>query len=452
MKERKRNRLPGRIYVLRLVRVERPCTLVDAPYHEGRGSAAHFTSERNVPRRAGSSVNVIIDAEECKAFYRRHHARQISFLLVHARSPNVSHFLTHPSQMQPEGRTWRLAALSFASLGTVTWIAHGLTPPTDTPRTFSVVSNAAFAADGVLVPMVAIAHLVETHPMVYATTLVSTMLAAGSFAHHLDRRLAPAHTLDIAMGWVLYVHLAFLAVFALVRRVLLTFGIVWPHLLLAFTLAESGAILALFSSYDHVRRNQVWLLVGCGALTHCCTLAHRLIFDAGARPTRAVLDFAALLVLQAVAATVQGELWYQSLSPRRYDIEHGYWHLINGTIVTVVVFQTVHLLRRPEALPDDLPHTAPEKGEAAYRSGLVVFALVLLAVTLENPTATEWTASIVTTQVALLCASLATCAMSSRRSRNMDVDTARRGSRRLGTPTPPHAADPSTATRLTSVR
>lgn len=268
-------------------------------------------------------------------------------------------------------RVWCLATLALSLAAAASWTAQAVVGG---ETVFAVVSNVAFVADVVLVPFVARSYLVESHPMVYGTTLLSALLTAGSFAHHLDRGGDPAHTLDIAMGWILYLHLALLAAYTLAQRF-----VVWPRLLLALTLAESAAIVAMFSAYDVVRRYQVVVLVGCGAAAHGCTLAHRLL--AGVRPSEAALDFAALVLLQAVATTAQGQMWYRSASPVRYNVEHGYWHILNGTIVGVVVVQTAQLLHGQDQAQVAAPAV---RGEGVCRGALVLFGLVLLAATLLN--------------------------------------------------------------------
>ena len=264
-------------------------------------------------------------------------------------------------------RVWTLAALAFSLVASATWTAQLVFGG----EAFAVVSNTAFAVDIVLVPLIARSYLVEAHPLIYATTLVSAMLMAGSFAHHLDRNLGdPAHTLDLAMVWLLYWHLALLAFYALLQRY-----VAWPRLLLAVTLLEAAGIVALFSLYATVRRHQMWVLVVCGVAVHGCTLTHRLL--SGVRTSEALVDAAALVLLQAVAATVQGEVWVSARSPARYNVEHGYWHVLNGTIVVVVVMQTAQLLDRKGV-------SGATRADRVCLYTLVAFALVLLVATLCN--------------------------------------------------------------------
>ena len=95
---------------------------------------------------------------------------------------------------------------SFApSLTLVTLAAVGahvarLAASRDSPHVFATVSNGAYLCAGLLCPL--------------DDGALAVMLAgAASLAFHAQYRLAPraayAHTLDIALGWVLVVHLAF---------------------------------------------------------------------------------------------------------------------------------------------------------------------------------------------------------------------------------------------------
>lgn len=284
---------------------------------------------------------------------------------------------------------WAYAALAFSCVATAAWMARAAI---DAPS-FAVVSNLAFVADVVLIPLVT--PLADAHPLVYATTLTTSLLAASSFAHHLDRAHAQAHTLDIAMGWVLYTHLALLAAHALVRR--------WlprpRRVLFGTTLAEAGALFALFAAYDVVYRNQVYVLAACGAAAHGCTLVHRVCAARGAW-RRPAFDFAAVVVLQGVATALQGEVWVDVASPARYDVEHGYWHMLSGTVVGVVVVQTARLLEGNYGTEDG--------GDRLCRATLVGFALVLLAATaLNTDTDRVETRVIVPAQLATLVVSSA---------------------------------------------
>lgn len=282
---------------------------------------------------------------------------------------------------------WCIAAFASSLVAAASWITQLVTGG---EHAFAVVSNVAFAVDIVTVPLIARAYLVDAHPMVYATTLVSALLAAGSFAHHLDRGHRPAHTLDISLGWVLYVHLALLACYALVQRYVKS-----PRLLLAFTIVESCGIVALFSFYDLVYQNQVNVLVGAGAFMHLCTLVSRLLNGSAFIAT--ISDFATLVLLQAVATTVQGQLWYRARSPARYNIEHGYWHVLNGTIIGVVVTQTAQILNGVTPVS--------VTSEWRCRAAIVLFALVLLAATVFNEGEHALTAVLVPAQAAVLLVS-----------------------------------------------
>ena len=293
-------------------------------------------------------------------------------------------------------KTWSVAILAFSAIACVSWIAQAVT---NDRRTFSTVSNLAYGTNAVLVPVVSHNYLVDAHPMVYATTIVSALLASGSFAFHLARgnaepsTITPVHTLDLAMAWVLYVHLALLAVYTLAQRF-----VAWNRLLLFLTMIESLVILLVFTFYDYARRYQVYLLVVCGGVLFACTLVSRL--HAGVSTRDAVLDTAILVGMQAVATILQGELWYSALSDSRYNIEHGYWHMLNATIVNVTVVQTARLLSN---VADDVLSV---ESSIVSRVAFVVFGLSLAASTILNTDDEPMTALLVVLQVALL---LVTC-------------------------------------------
>ena len=289
---------------------------------------------------------------------------------------------------------WCHATLIFSALATISWLAQ--TVASD-ERTFAVVSNAIFVADVALIPVVSRAYLIETHPMVYASTLASALLGGASFAHHFNRSYSPAHTLDIAMAWILYLHIALLATYALVHRV-----VAWPYLLLATSLAEGLGIVALFTAFPVVYAYQVAILTAFGATAFACTFAHRWMLRAARR--KAVLDFAALVALQVVATMLQGEMWYKSVSPARYNVEHGYWHLLNGTIVGIVVVQTAELLRTDYVAP-----AATDGSDGICRAALVCFALFLVTATVLNGDDGATTSAILPVQVLLLSLSGTLC-------------------------------------------
>lgn len=264
---------------------------------------------------------------------------------------------------------WCLTLFLFSVVATGSWITQLIVGG---DNAFAVVSNVAFAIDVLLVPFVAQRFLVDSHPMTYATTILSALLAAASFAHHTDRTMSPAHALDIAMTWVVYLHLCVYVVYTMLQRV-----VSWPRLLLVTTLAECMCLILMFTFYSTVKEYQVVVLVVFGVVTHSCSFAHHVYVSGRAGLLSASLNIAAVVVLQVVATTLQGQIWYRSLSPARYNIEHGYWHLLNGAIIGIVVTQTTRLLS----------NTAPSSTVLVERVccvGLVGFAAILMAVTLLN--------------------------------------------------------------------
>lgn len=284
-------------------------------------------------------------------------------------------------------RIWDAAALAFSCVAILAWLAHAF----DRPRgvAFAVVTNLAFVADVVLIPIATAVYVVDSNPFLFATTYASALAGAGSFAHHIDRQSGdPAHVLDIAMAWVMYWHLAVVAAYALAYRV-----IGWPRLIVAAALVEAVGLVILFACYSEIKPYQIMLLVMCGLVAHGCTLAHRL--RSGAALLEAILDLAAIVWLQACATVLQGQVAVDARSAERYNIEHGYWHILNGVIVGVVVLQTCQLA-------DGGADAAREPAGAASRGALVVFTGLLVGLTLANASEQLQYELVVPLQLALL--------------------------------------------------
>lgn len=209
---------------------------------------------------------------------------------------------------------------------------------------FVVCSNSVFFTISLALPILSDFYLRQVHPVVVETMYVSVLLGASSMAFHAHPTLgSPGHTMDIVAAWLLYIQLAFASAYAVCRR--------FCHhrrLLLWWSAAKACVILVVIANYSSVKPRQVELLVGCGAVTHACMLANQVLAPRGAGVSKwralahALLDTTCLGAVQLAAAFLNGGIWGVRPTPEQYNIEHGFWHLLNGQIVSVVM---LHLMQ-----------------------------------------------------------------------------------------------------------
>ena len=233
----------------------------------------------------------------------------------------------------------------------------------DSPYVFATVSNGAFLAAGLLCPLDDGALLVM-------------LLGAASLAFHAQYKFGDyAHTLDIALGWVLVVHLAFAPLLAGWRVLVAAVGERCPSDLWWLRLLGRAAIYAvlgtafvlMFVLYDSVYNGHVFggngqllLYLICGPVAALALVVERIFILTRPPPpveragplhpyAEAALETAVVLLVLAAAVTAQGDLLGRSLTaaaqPAEYDLFHGQWHILLAT-VAAAAYQRVHDVNR----------------------------------------------------------------------------------------------------------
>ena len=316
-------------------------------------------------------------------------------------------------------------ALVFAAV-VVAHVVH-LAAPRDSPVVFAAVSNGAYLAAGLLCPR-------------DDGALALLLAGAASLAYHSETSPHDeTHTLDIVLGWVLVVHLAFATSFAVARA----FAKLW-HIhdqsswrlvgrIAAYAVLATAFVL-MFALYDAIKHNDMITGIGGGngqlVLYFIAAAVAMLAFAVGrgffltrgcaqvAAPKGAFalhpyveMAVEALALMAAIAAAVfaQGDLLGRELHRGRdteeYDLFHGYWHALIAA-VAAVVYQRV----------DDLTQYARAADEtiAVCRSRLpalllfdVLIGLAVLVVVLK-----EARAGAVASEATLGVASLLACGAS----------------------------------------
>ena len=263
---------------------------------------------------------------------------------------------------------WTIAGLLTSVAGLASWAAQLLAPPGESARAFASVSNVGFVGILLCLPLVTQLYLTDMHPIVYEGLLVTALVGAGSWSFHSSPRIgSPGHVLDIAMGWLLYLYLASVTLYAAVVPHVRT-----RRLLLAVNLARASALVALVYHYEAVKPNQVYVYVACGAVAHLATFAMQ-----AERRAHALVDAGLLALVQFTASTLQGEFWYRSKSPARYNIEHGYWHLLNALNVGVMVMHAMQVIDGRRIPPSN-------EAENVSKCAIALFAVALLGLTTFN--------------------------------------------------------------------
>jgi len=241
----------------------------------------------------------------------------------------------------------------------------------DSPFAFSCVSNAAYLAAGLLCPS-------------DDGALAVMLTGAASLAYHSEHHPSSheSHVLDIALGWVLIVHLAFAPLLAGARLLaahwkitddsdlwwLRTLGRVAAYAVLA------TALVLMFSLYDTIKNsgavggNGQLILYFIAAPIAALAIAIERIFvlTVPATPSAATTALArdkgpltpyaealvethAMLWLVAGAVVTQGDLLGRKLqrqiSVEEYDLFHGTWH-VQVALVAAVVYERVDDVNR----------------------------------------------------------------------------------------------------------
>jgi len=285
-------------------------------------------------------------------------------------------------------------SLTLVALAAVAAHVARLVASRDSPYVFATVSNGAYLAAGLLCPL--------------DDGALAVMLAgAASLAFHAQHSLAPraayAHTLDIALGWVLVVHLAFVPLLAGARfaasRLGLTDDSPWGWLRVvgrvSFYAALATALTLLFSLYDSVYfgdGGQLVLYLIAAPVAALALAVERVFILTQPAPAEragplhpyaeAVLETAVLLLVLAAAVTAQGELLGRSLTheqqPAAYDLFHGQWHILIAVVATAA-YQRTHDVNRLARNQLERCVCHSDASELALLGGLAVYAALVIA-------------------------------------------------------------------------
>lgn len=216
------------------------------------------------------------------------------------------------------------------------------------------------------------------HPIVAGIFVTSSLLCTSSFAFHLDPKLnTPQHTLDIFFGWVVYIHMACAAAFSVAstlfssfvslrldhaakpddRRVSGSHGKNYTSrvFVVGFFLVLWTVLATVVYNYHAIYRNQINLFLACGSIiyTTCFLSRSRRYVVNGYKWFWSAVDTVPLISIQAFLTVLQGELWINATSSAVNNIFHGYWHLGNAYIISVLTLFVVEELLEIDLTPCD---------------------------------------------------------------------------------------------------
>jgi hypothetical protein len=190
------------------------------------------------------------------------------------------------------------------------------------PGSFIFTSNMS-----IVFVMYRITHL-QRVSLAYTLSMFPIMLSfASSLSFHAHPVSQTKHTLDIACGWIMYVHIFVISLSAALRSARQCIVYVYASLV--------GIVLV---AYDFVYSYQVLFYCVSGGCTYILTYTTRWrATQSGTLWSQKLLEPLLLLVLQVGAALLQGDVWpHYSEKNRHTFIEHGYWHIYMCIIVSVV--------------------------------------------------------------------------------------------------------------------
>ena len=242
------------------------------------------------------------------------------------------------------------------------------------------------------------------NPIAVGLFVCNVLVGSSSFVFHANPRIGTyPHTLDVFTSWYLYLYLALLTPSALlyrhihVRRKLFMFFVFTLHFVSTTTIVFLNEI---------IHANQTIYYVLCGSIVYVCVGLMRLRFHHGrvmphprctaSVVVRAAADVALLLGLQAAYVVLQGELWHIAVSTERRNIEHGYWHVGNGLIATVVALYALQDMNTEEI-------GRAQWSEVVVKGTFVSFHILLLSLTDVDMPFETYCGVVVGAQV-LLCA------------------------------------------------
>ena len=243
-----------------------------------------------------------------------------------------------------------LSLVAFAAVG-----AHvaRLAAPRDSPYVFASASNGAYIAAALLCPM-------------DDGALALTLIGAASLAHHAEPDRRQAHTLDLALGWVLVMHLAFAPLLA-GARVFAQRVSWWVRMLgrIAAYAVWGAALAVLFSHYveliddpTFVGNGQILLYIIVGPIAALALGLERIFIltkgnppDSSQTPVltpylEAAIETLVVLLMINAAVVAQGTLLGRQLFNKpedvdAYDIFHGQWHILIA-FVAIICYRRVY--------------------------------------------------------------------------------------------------------------
>jgi hypothetical protein len=236
----------------------------------------------------------------------------------------------------------------YSAVGLVSWIAECMSWG---GRAFQTVSNLAFAMLGVA--FWGLQHIdgIRVNATVFGILPLTATLAAGSFIMHMHgpQRNSWAHKVDITTAWFVYVYLAILPTYGLVKLRVPHRRVYHVAILLYF--AGSATVLAWSDwIYDH----QVTLFVVLGAIMYSQLYVLRVqtlrktttSTTTTSAFARALFDMGFLLATQGVSSALQGDadVVKEAQTAFRFNVEHGYWHMGCAVVMTMVPVYIVQAL------------------------------------------------------------------------------------------------------------
>lgn len=243
---------------------------------------------------------------------------------------------------------WLIVVFLYASVGVVSWIAECVSWGNGA---FTTVSNLAFATTGIAFWLLQHVDGVRINATVLGILPLTATLAAGSFVMHMHGpdRNPWSHRVDITTAWFVYVYLAVLPAYGLVKSRM-------PHRRvyhLAVLVYFAGSTLVLVYS-DWIYDQQVILFVVLGAIMYAQLYALRVqtlrksssTTTTTTTITRALFDVGFLLATQGVSSALQGDanVVKGSQNAFRLNVEHGYWHMGCAVVMTMVPVYVVQAL------------------------------------------------------------------------------------------------------------
>ena len=296
-----------------------------------------------------------------------------------------SHGNAKPASLAGVATPWTCALLlTFTMLPA--WVHKATADTALSPEPFASLTNCAFVGSAMLVAVLSFRSTVD--PRVYAACINMALLGGASLGHHRDPTLGtPEHRLDVRMGWVSWLYLAYVALlgmWTLMTHVCARLRLKHDVVRLILTLAALTALAVIASNYNQARAAQNTIYLTSGVILLCGTCVNR-VLALKLRGSRllcavsvALLELATLGAMLGVSGLFQGQLFsdFQRSTMggeryERYNIGHGQWHLLQAMLQQTVVLYAADALhpRGPGAFD----------GEVSCRFGLPAEEVVALA-------------------------------------------------------------------------